>query len=209
LIQSPQRHHGEYGAEQWDTEDGQRAGAVVDLARQVEVTALHRGYMLLKSEIETDRLCLTPITVEDATEMASVLADPSLHDFTGGAPETAEQLTVRYRRWVAGPSSPGQIWLNMIVRDRASRSAIGYVQATINPPSADIAWVIGKPWQRKGYATEAAGAMVEHLARVVHVQTLRALILPGHTASQVVASRLGLRCTDEVVDGEQVWLSST
>lgn len=165
--------------------------------------------MLFESHIETDRLSLTPLTVEDATEMASVLADPCLHEFTGGAPETAEQLTARYRRWVAGPSKPGQIWLNLIVRDRASRSAIGYVQATVNPRSTDIAWVIGKPWQRKGYATEAARAMVEHLARVLHVQTLRALILPSHTASQVVASRLGLTCTDEVVDGEQVWLSST
>ena len=129
--------------------------------------------------------------------------------FTGGAPETVEQLTVRYRRWVAGPSNPGQTWVNLVVRERASRSAVGYVQATINLRSADIAWVIGTPWQRRGYATEASQAMVEHLARALHVHTLRALILPGHTASQVVASRLGLTCSSEVVDGEQGWVSST
>jgi RimJ/RimL family protein N-acetyltransferase len=158
--------------------------------------------------IETERLSLTPLTVDDATEMASVLADPGLHEFTGGAPETAEQLAIRYQRWGKGPSKPGQIWLNLIVREGASRRAIGYVQATVSPPSADIAWVIGQAWQRRGYATEAARAMVEHLVRVMHIQALRALILPGHTASRIVASRLGLICTDELVDGEQVWLSS-
>lgn len=162
--------------------------------------------MLVEPAVETLRLILTPLTVEDANEMASVLADPCLYAFTGGAPETAEQLAVRYTRWVAGPSKPGHTWLNLIVRDRTSRSAIGYVQATINPRSADIAWVISERWQRRGYATEAARALVEHLARVFHVRTVRALIRPDHTASQLVASRLGMECSSEEVDGEQVWL---
>ena len=51
--------------------------------------------------------------------------------------------------------------------------------------------------------------MIEHLARGLRIPTIRALIAPGHAASQVVASRLGLTCTDELVDGEQVWLASS
>jgi RimJ/RimL family protein N-acetyltransferase len=158
--------------------------------------------------IETERLSLAPLTVDDAREMASVLADPALYDFTGGAPETAAQLAIRYQRWVDGPSKPGQIWVNLIVRERASRRAIGYVQATVSPPSADVAWVVGKAWQRRGHATEAARALLDHLARALGVETVRALIAPGHTASEVVAARLGLTCSGELVDGERAWVSS-
>lgn len=157
--------------------------------------------------VETKRLVLTPITVEDAVEMSSVLGDPGLHAFTGGVPDTAEQLAARYTRWVAGPSKPGQTWLNLVVRERTSGCAVGYVQATINPQWTDIAWVIGTRWQRRGYATEATRAMVDSLSRVFHVQTFRALIRGDHAASHRVAARLGMERTSEEVDGEQVWLS--
>lgn len=40
------------------------------------------------------------------------------------------------------------------------------------------------------------------------VQVLSAYVAPGHVASERVAHRLGLRPTDEVVDGEVHWLGA-
>ena len=158
------------------------------------------------ASIETGRLLLRPLVVDDAAEMAAVLADPCLYELTGGAPETSSQLATRYARWVAGPSKPGQQWLNLVVRERMTLRAVGYVQATINPQASDVAWVIGVPWQRCGYAIEATRAMVEHLVREHRVSVLRALIRFDHAASQRIAVHLGLTRTGEVVDGEEVWL---
>jgi RimJ/RimL family protein N-acetyltransferase len=155
--------------------------------------------------IETQRLHLSPIRVADAAEMSRVLADPAMYAFSGDAPETAERLAVRYARWVAGATKPGQTWVNLVVRERATGAAVGYVQATVNPGAADLAWVIGTAWQRKGYATEATLGMVEWLERVHRVQTFRALIRADHAASHGVATRLGLVRTIDEVDGEQVW----
>lgn len=47
-------------------------------------------------------------------------------------------------------------WHNGIVRLRAERAAVGFVQATITGDTADVAWLIGVPWQRRGIAIEAA-----------------------------------------------------
>lgn len=152
--------------------------------------------------LETTRLTLSPIEVEDAREMAVVLASPSLYVFTGGMSETAEELAVRYRRWVAGPSKPGQRWLNLLVRARESGLAVGYVQATVNGNEAEIAWVIGAEWHGRGYATEAAAALMAHLDGV---ERFVAFIMPGHVASQRVADKLGMVMTGAVVKGENEW----
>ncbi|MFI7641550.1 GNAT family N-acetyltransferase [Nonomuraea sp. NPDC049400] len=150
--------------------------------------------------IDTPVLVLLPLRPEHADEMAVVLSDPGLHTFTGGAPLTAQELRVRYERLAAGP--PG--WRNWVVWWRAEERLVGYVQATIDGRSAEIAWVIGTPWQGRGLATAAAKALVGHLAEE-GIGTVIAHIHPDHAASAAVATSAGLRPTDQWHDGEVRW----
>lgn len=166
--------------------------------------------------ILTERLELTPLRLADADEMVAVLADPSLYAFIGGEPPTLDGLAERYRTQVAGNSSDEhETWHNWIVREQ-SGGAVGFVQATVvesdgDPGgqlgvqrSAEIAWVIGTPWQGRGYATEAAGALVAWLEGG-GVSSIVAHVHPDHRASEAVAERAGLDPTDERVDGERTW----
>jgi RimJ/RimL family protein N-acetyltransferase len=158
--------------------------------------------------ITTDRLVLRRLQKADAEEMVQVLADPALHEFTGGQPATLEELIARYRSWEEGSGSPTELWLNWIVRRIDDEAAIGTVQATVvhrdEGPEAFVAWTIGTPWQRHGYASEATCALVKWLAE--HgVESVVARINPDHVASATVATRAGLHATDEVLDGEIVW----
>jgi RimJ/RimL family protein N-acetyltransferase len=133
-----------------------------------------------------------------------VLADPSLYEFTGGTPPTLDELTARYARQSAGRSPDGsEQWLNWVVL--LGEEAIGYVQATVTGPEAEIAWVISSAHQGHGYATEAATAMVDRLT-ASGVTRLVAHVHPDHEASGRVAARLGLRRTDVVEDGEVRWV---
>jgi RimJ/RimL family protein N-acetyltransferase len=158
--------------------------------------------------IFTSRLVLRPLCVDDAEEMVIVLADPALHEFTGGQPSTLEELRVRYAAWVHGSGSDEELWLNWIVCVGSDGAAVGTVQATILNPGTDatalVAWTIGGPWQRQGYAGEAAAALVRWLVR--HgVEEVAAHVHADHSASAGVAARAGLGPTNEVVDGEVVW----
>lgn len=164
--------------------------------------------------IATDRLDLVPLTPADADEMVGVLADPELYAFTGGDPPSLDELRRRYELQAAGRSPDRrETWLNWIVRRRTDGVAVGFVQATIRGEgtgvSADVAWVIGTKWQRQGFATEAASAMVAWLTDPVRrVATVTAHIHPGHAASEAVARRLDLEPTGEIEDGETVWRST-
>jgi RimJ/RimL family protein N-acetyltransferase len=157
--------------------------------------------------IQTDRLRLEPQAIGDAEEMAGVLADPTLYLFIGGEPPTPQDLRERWGRQAIGHSPDGtDEWRNWIVRRRDDGAAVGTVQATISDGgrTAVIAWVIGSPWQRNGYATEAAKALVAWLLDR-GVRTIEAGIHPDHEASATVAEHARLAPTERSVDGERVW----
>ena len=156
--------------------------------------------------IVTARLELVPLAVSDAEEMVAVLGDERLHAFTGGRPPTLDELRGRYARLVVGCSPDGtEQWRNWIARLRDGR-AVGTVQATITAAGgeAEVAWVIGVPWQGQGLATEAARGLVAWL-EAGGVQAITAHVHPDHHASAAVAARAGLAATGEMHDGERVW----
>ncbi len=65
--------------------------------------------------------------------------------------------------------------------------------------------LVGSQWQKQGYATEAAAAMLDWLAEF-GVTAIRAAINPLNHASVRVAERLGFRQTEEISGTEFIWL---
>lgn len=138
--------------------------------------------------------------------MAVALADATLYEFIGGAPPTPAELRELYARWIAGPPRAGEAWHNWAIRLVADGTLVGHVQATAvdDGLQADVAWILGTAWHGRGYAAEAAIAMVGWLDSA-GVRTITAHVNPRHVASGMVAERAGLVATDEVESGEVVW----
>ena len=163
----------------------------------------------LARDLVSARLRLTALRPEDADEMQQVLDDGRLHEFIGGAPLELAELRDRYRRLAIGRSPDGSArWFNWIVRLADDGQAIGTVQATVTGGAdefgAEVAWVIGVPWQGQGYATEATIAMVSHL-ETHGIVAVTAHIHPDHQASANVARRAGFVPTPDRVQSETVW----
>ena len=159
--------------------------------------------------ISTARLDLVPLSAAHAEEMATVLSSPALHAFTGGAPLTPATLRTRYERLVAGSPDPAVCWLNWVLRLRADAHLTGTVQATVTGSEAEIAWVVGAPWQGRGLASEAAQGLVSWLVGRPGIRTVVAHIHPDHHASAAVATAAGLTPTDQWQDGEIRWQRAT
>ncbi|SED64851.1 Protein N-acetyltransferase, RimJ/RimL family [Streptomyces misionensis] len=160
--------------------------------------------------VTTARLRLEPLRVEHAREAVTLLDDVRLHEWTGGAPCTLDELEAKYRRQSVGRSPDGRHgWLNWMLRRLADGRLVGTVQATLSRPErggpvAELAWVTGVAHQGRGYGGEGALAMARWLGD--HgVETLTAHIHPGHRASAGIARSLGLRATDRVDEGEVLW----
>jgi len=161
----------------------------------------------LDKGIETERLELAPLLREHAEQLFPVLSESSLYEYTQDEPPASLSALRDRFEFLESRKSPDrtQLWLNWVLLKLATGRAIGYVQATVKADHAEIAWVVGMNWQRQGYGSEAAQALVDWL-RSVGVREVRANINPAHTASQHIANRLGLSRTNDSIDGEDVWI---
>lgn len=146
-----------------------------------------------------------------AAELAPLLDDASLHEFTGGAPLSAVALAARFARLAVRRSPDGDhLWGNWVLRVRATGAVAGMVQATLpagGPEAgpAEVAWVVVRAAQGRGYAREAARSLVAVLQQ--DGWTVVAHIHPGHLASQRVARAAGLSPATDVRDGEVRWIA--
>lgn len=148
---------------------------------------------------------------DHAAELGPLLDDIALHGFTGGKPLSAAALAARYARLADRRSSDGsQLWGNWLLRVRSTSMAVGTVQATIpaagpDAGPAEVAWVVVRQAQGRGYAKEAARSLVTRLCEsgwlvVAHIH-------PRHLASQHVARAAGLSPSRGSRDGEIRWAS--
>lgn len=94
--------------------------------------------------------------------------------------------------------------------DPARREVVG-TAGFKGPPGAEgvveIAYGVAPEYQGRGYATEAASALVEFALNDSRVQTVRAHTLPEPNASTRVLTKNGFRHLGEVIDPEdgRVW----
>lgn len=153
-------------------------------------------------------LRLEPLATTHAAEMEHVLADAALYEYIGGSPPSRGDLEARYARQVAGPGDDVYAWHTWIVRLADEGTAVGYVQATVHGDDgvAELAWVVGTPWQGRGLASDAAAVVLEFVV-ASGVSRVIAHVHPDHVASQRVAARLGLVATARTVNGEVEWES--
>ena len=158
--------------------------------------------------LRSHRLILSPMVRDDACELFGLLRELWLHRYTGNAPPASVgALRQKIRLWEGRRSPEGdELWLNWTVRQRSSGQVVGYVQASVGEGWADLGWVIGTPFQNRGYATEAGRRVAAWLREHLKVSELRAAIHPEHTASCRVAVQIGLQPSGQLsYEGEQLW----
>ena len=178
--------------------------------------------------LNTARLRLEVLSVSHAAEAFVAFDDARLHEFIGGAPLSCRSTAERYARLETGRSADGaQLWFNWMLREAGSGELVGTVQATLQHDGASdaddshdcdcdcdcdcdgviasLAWVVALPFQRRGYATEAARAVTTWLGHAGIVRT-RAYVHPRNLASAAIARSLGMARTTTLVDGEVLWI---
>jgi RimJ/RimL family protein N-acetyltransferase len=81
------------------------------------------------------------------------------------------------------------------VEDKASQEAIGYCGPYYPEgwPEPEIAWAIHPRFQRKGLATEAAGAALDFAYRKLKWATAISLVADENEASKALAHKLGAK----------------
>jgi RimJ/RimL family protein N-acetyltransferase len=115
----------------------------------------------------TERLLAKPAASHQAARLARALADPAVHIWTRDAVPTELDFERQFdfvSKLPRGRSPDGaEIWLTWtLFLNVDPEQPIGYVQATIREPDrVTIAYMLGSPYWRQGYAREAITAMLD------------------------------------------------
>lgn len=140
--------------------------------------------------LETSRLVLNAPRLEDVRALVDVLDDRRIAEMTANIPHPYRQADAE--AWIAGawkgPDKP------FLIRNRVTGALVGGVGFTAsenNLPEIGY-WIAPAAWGR-GYATEAAHALVDHLFADEGVATITARVRVVNPASRRVLEKCGFQ----------------
>jgi RimJ/RimL family protein N-acetyltransferase len=144
--------------------------------------------------IRTERLVIRPFVIEDVSAIHDALySDPTAMHFIGG-PHTVERTRQGIAGYIEHQRAAGySFWA---VEEAASGTVIG--EAGLYPmnghgPDIELGYALGRPWWGRGYATEAAGAILQAAFDHLGAQRVVAVAKRDNSASLHVLRKLGFR----------------
>jgi RimJ/RimL family protein N-acetyltransferase len=148
--------------------------------------------------IETERLCLRQYKDRD---LADILAYSSDADFWLARnldwPPTEEGVKAYWEAQRALDPGTDPQWLSLVVELKAARKAIGHVGIGViktgEHRQGTIGWLLGRPYQGQGFATEAARALLTVGFEQLGLHRITARTGKDNQRSWYLMERLGMR----------------
>lgn len=144
--------------------------------------------------LHTARLTLEPVRPEHAQEVWPQLDDDRMWQyFPALRPATVDDLRRLYEKWQRGSPSDEQVWCNWLCRERSAGVLAASLQATVFPSTkvSYIAYAVYPQHQRKGYAREAAQAVMTYVEKAYGVDRFFAEMDMRNEPSYRLAESLG------------------
>ena len=141
--------------------------------------------------MKSRRLTYRKLVAADAPRIACFAGDWDIARMTARIPfpYTAAMADA----WIAG--IPDDEYVRAIVLDGEFIGGAGYIDS--GDRSAEIGYWIGKPWWGRGYATEAADALVHHCFTRKRFPRLTCCHFADNDASARVIAKLGFKRTGQ------------
>ncbi|BAZ11831.1 putative acetyltransferase [Calothrix sp. NIES-4071] len=142
---------------------------------------------------ETQRLLLEPLKLTHAVALYQLLQDKRIYEYIPtSAPASLEILEQRYQKLETRLSPDGsEAWLNWAVYIKEYKAYAGYIEATVLPGVARIAYILAPQFWKQGYAYEACKCLISILWRDYNITEIIAEVDTRNLASFRLLERLG------------------
>jgi len=155
----------------------------------------------VRDALETPRLLLRRWRPDDLDTLARWHVDPELMRHMGKPSFTREEVEADFRRfeqhwaehgfglWAAEEKASGEL---------VGRAGLAYHRVWSNDP--EVGWLIDRPWQGRGLATEAGAACVEYALGELGFERVVSICTAENAASRRVMEKLGFRVWQDLYD---------
>jgi RimJ/RimL family protein N-acetyltransferase len=158
--------------------------AVRDMVRQEE------------PEIQTERLFLRKLTLQDVPAIHSYRSDPEVMRYQTWHPASAQEIGAFIENINRIGFDVVDTWFQLGIYLRATQVLIGDIGIHFLPPDnrqAEIGFTIAPQYLHKGYATEAVDQLLKYLFKNLGKHRVIASVDPGNSPSIKLLERIGMR----------------
>lgn len=145
--------------------------------------------------LTTERLELRLMTLDDVDDIHAWMGDPEVVRYQLYEPRTREVVAEKVAEYLKGVrlEKHDDFVQPAIVLDGVVIGAIYFKLESVEDESAEIGWVLRREYHGKGYAFEAASAMLEVAFGAMGLHRVFAELDPRNAASVALCTRLGMR----------------
>lgn len=148
------------------------------------------------TQIETKRLFLKPLTMDDLEKMYSLSSDPEIMRYITGRAETPEETQKKLKNLVLHYEKHGFGFCSVYEKISGTfvgRAGLIYLELNDQQPDIELGYTLDKKFWNRGYATELVSALIEWGFKNLAIKRLVAVIDPKNTGSRHVAEKCGMR----------------
>ena len=144
--------------------------------------------------LKTRRLVLRRLTVEDADAMFAYVRDRELTEFVAWEPHVSIEQTVLYLMTVETAYRDSELLEWGVTTRRGGRliGTCGFTRVDREHARAELGYTIGRRFWGRGYATEAAAAVMRWGFESLGINRIEAQCALGNAASERVLEKLGM-----------------
>ena len=143
----------------------------------------------------TERLILRSLTLEDAADVQRLAGERDIASMLPNMPHPYEDGMAE--KWIRSCSSKYKKdeALNFAITLRTDKNLIGGIALRLERKNknGELGYWIGKPYWNRGYATEAAKAVVAYSFKVLKLNRVHAYHFKRNPASGRVLEKIGMR----------------
>lgn len=149
--------------------------------------------------IETPRLVVRSFSPIDAGAFMEFSRQPSVAHWLPDMVVQDESEAAGWIGWINRNLDATKPFVILAIEEKASHALLGFVGAGPKEElnnEIEVAYGIADPYQGKGFATEAAQALIEWVFANTALERLSAIVQPANWASTRVIDKLGFTYID-------------
>lgn len=145
--------------------------------------------------LETIRLLIRPITIDDKNEIFEYRRDKETNKYQGWIPESIEDVKVFISK-VSNQINVPETWFQFVIVDKETQKIIGDLGIHFidsKNKQAEIGCTLNKDFQNKGFATESVKKVIDYLFNELNKHRIITSIDPDNKNSIRLVERVGFR----------------
>ena len=145
--------------------------------------------------LETERLILTKISEEHAADMYEYSSDPDVTRYLTWSCHSSEKETARYIKILQKKYADGTFndWGVIFKETGKFIGTCGYTSFDFDETTAEMGYVLAKPYWGKGLAAEAVKCAMKYAADNFGIKGFHAKHMEGNDASGRVMQKCGMK----------------